>query len=72
MSSLQCLIYLRKFTIQIYYYFRGSAKAIPLIYENDLIYGRKAFVTGWGRCDRTVTNICLWLKKPKMDITHHE
>ncbi|CAB3225166.1 unnamed protein product [Arctia plantaginis] len=39
--------------------FKGSAKAIPLIYDADLIYGRKAFVTGWGRCDRTGKELCL-------------
>lgn len=42
-------------------YFRGSAKSIPLIRSSRSLEDRKAFVTGWGRCDRTVGTYLLQL-----------
>ncbi|KAJ8737086.1 hypothetical protein PYW07_000357 [Mythimna separata] len=39
--------------------YRCSVKAIQLIHPNKSLDGHRAFVTGWGRCDRTGRELCL-------------
>ncbi|KAJ8737749.1 hypothetical protein PYW08_000344 [Mythimna loreyi] len=39
--------------------YRCPVKAIQLVHPNKSLDGHRAFVTGWGRCDRTGRELCL-------------
>nr|XP_049696949.1 uncharacterized protein LOC110375726 [Helicoverpa armigera] len=39
--------------------YRCAVKSIQLIHPREPLHGLRAFVTGWGRCDRTGRELCL-------------